>query len=149
MEESNMNRQLLMIGSAKTKNEKIRRPRIRLSGLWLNTIGFIPETLVTVEYARDNIYLRIAGEGIDDYNKVVKDIFRHNNGLLQVRSELKNKKHTPCLEVKGYWLQKLGFSIGSVIVVESGFGYINIQLISTDCVTSKKASSMYLPAQKQ
>lgn len=138
-----MNTQVMVVGSAKTKDIRRRRPRIRLSGFWLNDIGFTCDSLIEAEYSRECIALKLEGSGVDTYNRVVKGLLRHNMGLLQVKGEIKNNKRTPSIEVKGFWLEEYGFKVGSVIVVESEQGCITIKLLDIDSVTSKKASCLF------
>ncbi|MDP4093570.1 MAG: hypothetical protein Q8920_09435 [Bacillota bacterium] len=132
-----METRLLIVGSAKTKDIKRRRPRIRLSGFWLNEIGFKPDSLISIMYESNTINLRLVGTGMETYQNLVKGILKRNHGLLQVKNEVSNNKKTPHLEVKGYWVEDLGFKVGDVILVQSEFGVINIQLLDLEKVGIK------------
>ncbi|HWR62706.1 MAG TPA: hypothetical protein VN580_13885 [Clostridia bacterium] len=123
--------QVMVVGSAKGDGDR-RRPRIRLAGFWLDSMGFKPDSLVTADYADGSIVLRLQGEGLDAYRKIVGQVRTNRSGLLQVRNELHNRKRTPHMEVKGFWLEDMGFTIGSIIVVHSEYGLIRISLIDAD-----------------
>jgi len=125
-----MDTKVMVVGSAKGVQK--RRPRIRLIGFWLNEIGFEYNSLATAEYEKGSIIIRLQGTGLEAYGKVVKQALGSKTGLLQVRLDSHNKKRTPCLEVKGNWLEKSGFAIGGVIVVRFGYGVINIRLVDPD-----------------
>ncbi len=122
---------VMAVGSAKTKGLK-RRPRIRLAGFWLNAIGFTPDSLVTARYENKSITFKAEGAGLHTYKALVRRNRADNSGLLQVTEEFHNKKRTPHFEVKGFWLEMLGFTIGSIIVVKYEYGSISIKLLELD-----------------
>lgn len=126
-----------VVGSAKSSNEQKRRPRIRLAGFWLEELGFTADCLATVEYAKGQIAIKRQGSGIDTYNQVVKSIRTSQTRLLQVKTEVHNKKRTAHLEVKGFWLEEWGFQIGSVILVQYTYGLIKIRLLDLDKLTTR------------
>jgi hypothetical protein len=123
-----MNTQVMAVGSAKANGGR-RRPRIRLAGFWLESFGFTPDSLVSAVYSHGGIVLQLQGEGLDAYRKIVGQVRTSKSGLLQVKNELHNKKRTPHMEVKGFWLEEMGFTIGSILVVRSEYGLIRINLI--------------------
>lgn len=94
--------------------------------------------LVTADYDAGIITLKPQGMGIDTYRKLVRQVREKQSGLIQVKNELHNKKRTPHLEVKGFWLEKLGFTIGSVIVVQSEYGLIRIRCIDVERLLSQQ-----------
>ena len=126
-----MNTKIMLVGSEKTRSLK-RHPRIRLAGFWLNDIGFKPDNLVTIEYESKSIMLKVQGSGLDTYKSFVRYARANKAGLLQVREECHNKRRTPHFEIKGFWLEMLGFTIGSHIVVKFEYGSINIRLLELD-----------------
>jgi hypothetical protein len=126
-----MDTKIMVVGSEKTKNVK-RQPRIRLAGFWLNDIGFKPDSIATIEYESKSILLKVQGSGLDTYKSFVRYARANKAGLLQVKEECHNKKCTPHLEVKGFWLEMLGFTIGSHIVVKFEYGSINIRLLELE-----------------
>ena len=121
------NIQIMAVGSAKAADR--RRPRIRLAGLWLAEIGFTADSLVTASYDRGSINLKLQGQGMETYSRLISQIRKDKSGLIQVRSLLHNKKRTPHLEVKGFWLERFGFTIGGVIAVRQEYGFIQIRLL--------------------
>lgn len=125
-----METKVMVVGSEKSHLK--RRPRIRLAGFWLDEIGFKYNSLVTVEYEDGRIVMKVQGSGMDTYGELVKKVISTKAGLLQVRLEWHNKKKTPHLEVKGFWLEQFGFKIGSVIVLRFEYGVITIRLVDLD-----------------
>ena len=133
-----MNRRVLIVSSAKTKESKRRRPSIRIAGFWLNEIGFDYDKLVEISCEYGLIVLKVVGQGVETYNKVVKDIRKNNSSLLQVKRGTRNKKYIPYIEAKGFWLEQFGFKISDVIILEVENEIINIKLLDIDAVTNKK-----------
>lgn len=134
-----MNRRLLIVASNKTDGIKRRRPRIRIAGFWLDEIGFNYEKLIEASFKNGLINLKVVGQGINTYNNVVKNIRQSNSCLLQVKHEMRNKKYIPSIDLKGFWLEKFGFKIGDVIMIDVENEQINIKLLDIDAVTNKKA----------
>lgn len=127
-----METQVMLVGSAKTDNLQRRIPRIRLGGFWLGGIGFEPEMIATAEYEKGSIILKLQGSGIDTYKSLAAQARINQTLLLYVRQEFHNKKHTPYIEIRGAWLEKLGFTVKSVILVRTEYGLIRIKLIDPD-----------------
>ena len=126
-----MDTKVMVVGSEKSKNIR-RKPRIRIAGFWLNAIGFEPESLVTAQYESKSIILKVEGSGLDTYRNVVRYARVNKTGLLQVKEQSHNGKITPHLEIKGFWLEMLGFKIGSLIIVNYEYGSMNIRLLELD-----------------
>lgn len=128
-----MDRKIMIVGSAKSHNINKRRPRIRISGFWLNEIGFEIDSIFTCLYENGKITLKLEGKGVDTYNRAVKSLIGSNNsGLLQVRKDYVNNKPTPNIQMKGYWLDNYGFHIGSVIIVSFKYGFLDVRVIDID-----------------
>ncbi len=128
-----MDRKIMIVGSAKSHNINKRRPRIRISGFWLNEIGFEIGSIVTSHYENGRITLKLEGKGLDTYNRVVKTLIDSNDSdLLQVRKDYVNNKPTPNIQMNGYWLDNYGFHIGSVIIVIFNYGFLDIRAIDID-----------------
>jgi len=138
-----MERKVIVVSSLKSHVER-RSPRIRLSGFWLNDIGFESDSLVSGNYENGSITFNLQGKGVETYSKIVKGLLKNRAGLLQVYSHYANKKLVPYLEVSGFWLNNFGFEIGSVIVVQYEYGVINIRVLDLEkfCVDSKRAISV-------
>lgn len=135
-----MNHKVMVVGSEKASSDGRRKPRIRFAGYWLNDMGFSPDSLVMATYNQEVIDLKVVGYGPDAYKSIVKQVRTNRAALLQVREEIHNKKKTPHLEVKGVWLENLGFKIGSLIVTRIDYGHIQIGLINLDKLGFLEAS---------
>ncbi len=123
-----MGTRVLVVTSAKATRR--RRPVIKLTGDWLDEIGFTYGKLVTAEYATGKITLRL--QDSNDYKSIVKGAFKASSGLFQVRRETHNKKQFSQIDLKGFWLESIGFIIGSVIAVRYEFGLIKILLVDLE-----------------
>jgi len=127
-----MDTKIMTVTSAKTRCPGKLRPKIRISGLWLDTIGFEYDRLVTVTHESGSLVFKACGKGTDGYMNLVKGVLKNKSGLLQVRYAKANKKNVPSFEIKGHWLENLGFVIGSVIAVQFQSGINRIRLIDLD-----------------
>lgn len=108
------------------------RASIRLSGFWLDTLGFEYGTLVRADYRQGSIVLKVQGKGIDAYNNVVKEVMDNRSGLFQVKHNTKRKRYYPTIDIAGFWLEELGFTIGSVAVVQCEHGVITLRLLDLE-----------------
>jgi hypothetical protein len=123
-----METRVLTVTSAKSANR--RRPVVRLQGDWLDKIGFSYGKLVTAEYEQGKIHLRL--QDSEDYKDLVKSALKASSGLFQVRRETCNKKAFSQIDMKGFWLENIGFTIGSVFAVWYEYGFIKILLIDLE-----------------
>lgn len=123
-----METRVLVVTSAKAANR--RRPVIKLTGDWLDEIGFTYGKLVTAEYETGKIILRL--EDSDNYKDLVKSALKASSGLFQVRRETHNKKQFSQIDLKGFWLENIGFNIGSVFAARYEYGLIKILLIDLE-----------------
>jgi hypothetical protein len=99
------------------------RPVIRFQGDWLDEIGFTSGQLVAGEYAFGKIILRLLGSGNCEGPEI-----KASSGLFQVRRE----KRYSQIDLKGIWLERFGFTIGSVIAARYEYGLIKLLLIDPD-----------------
>lgn len=129
-----MDTKVITVGSSKVKNLQRRSPRIRLSGFWLDAIGFSYNSLVTVSCKNGSITLTLQGTGIDTYSSLVKHVRQSKSVLLQVRQEYTNKKQTTYMELKGFWLSNFGFDISTVIVLQFEQGVIHLKALDLERV---------------
>ncbi|MGE5371932.1 MAG: hypothetical protein ACM3QZ_08105 [Solirubrobacterales bacterium] len=129
-----MNKRILAVGSEKVDSVRPKRkPRIRISGFWLNEYGFERDSLVIAEYDQERITFKLQGSGMEAYKAVVKQVRESDSlALLQVKAEMHNGKRTPHIEVKGPWLEDLGFSIGSWFVLRPEYGVFTLRLLDLD-----------------
>lgn len=127
-----MDTKIMTVTSAKTKCPGKLRPKLRISGFWLDSIGFEYDRLVTVTHESGSLVFKVYGKGTDTYMNLVKGVLKNKSGLLQVRHAKANKKKVPSFEVKGQWLENLGFRIGSVVAVQFQSDIIRVRLIDLD-----------------
>ena len=125
-----MTTKIMVVGSAKDTRKP--KPRIRITGFWLDEFGFKCDSLATANYEPGQIVIKLQGSGVDTYNQVIKGVLANQGGLLQVKPSFYNKKRAPHLEIKGSWLEEFGFKIGSIFVVQAEQGLINIRLLNME-----------------
>ncbi|MGE5604198.1 MAG: SymE family type I addiction module toxin [Bacteroidota bacterium] len=105
-------------------------PAIRLSGNWLEKIGFSAGKLVTAEYMAGKIVIRL--QDSDNYKDLVKDALKASSGLFQVSQHFQHYKYFTLIEISGFWMKQLGFVVGSVIALRYEYGFIKITLIDLE-----------------
>ena len=121
-----METKVMVVTSGGTK----RLPVIKLTGNWLDEIGFEYGKLVTAEYGQGKILLQL--QDSDNYKDLVKGALKASSGLFQVRRNFQHKKLFSHIDISGFWLEPLGFTVGSVIAVRYEYGLIKILLIDLD-----------------
>ena len=125
-----MNTKILIVGSQKGKTRRV--PKIRLAGLWLNDIGFEPQSLASVQYEHKSITIELQGTGLDACKSLISQVRATNSGLLHITGQYDNEKTIPSIDVSGLRLETLGFKIGSTIVIRFEYGSITIKLLELD-----------------
>ena len=125
-----METKVMCVGSAKTKAVNKRAPIIRLTGDWLDKIGFEGGKVATAQYDHGSILLR--AHDSENYRNLVRGAYKTGAGLFQVRRLTHNRKLITYIYIKGARLESLGFTIGSVIAVQYEHGFIQITLIDLD-----------------
>ena len=105
-------------------------PAIKLSGNWLDKIGFEYGKLVTAEYEKGKIILRL--EDSQNYPDLVKTALKTGSGLFQISQHFQHYKYFTLLQISGFWMEPLGFTIGSVVAVRYKFGLIKVLLIDLE-----------------
>jgi hypothetical protein len=116
---------VLVIGSIKGSGAK-RRPRIRISGFWLESFGFPAGTLVSGEFKEGSIILKAEGTGVKAYSGRVSGIRKSGGCLMQVLNQMHNRKRVPHFEMAALWLEHYGFNIGGAAVLYCSHGLIKI-----------------------
>jgi len=105
------------------------RPRITLSGNWLDEIGFTVDTIFLVEKADTGfIILKACGKGMEAYNRFVKKARMHGMKLIQVSTT----KAYPRIRLEGFWLERWGFSVDDIIAIAYEIDLIRIKRIDCD-----------------
>lgn len=125
-----MTTKIMVVGSAKDTRKP--KPRIRITGFWLNEFGFTCDSLAVANYEPGQINIKLQGSGLDTYKQVVKGVLENQGGLLQIKTAFYSKKRAPHIEIKGNWLEDFGFKIGSVFVVQADHGVITIRLLDME-----------------
>jgi hypothetical protein len=109
---------------------KKERTKIRLTGDWLPAMGFTKDQLMKVVYDKGRIELTVAGQGLDEYLKLKKEIMRERNStILEMNFDAARGE---VLLIKNGWLEEMGFPVGTVIRVQYRMGYIVIEAIELE-----------------
>ena len=123
-----MNRKLLVVTSVAGVKKGLR-PKINLAGFWLNGFGFERNKLLSIKCSKNNILIKICDMREMNFTDISKLILKDNsNGILHVREGWSGKdKKYPVITISGFWLEKFGFNIGDVLVIDYEYGIINVQ----------------------
>jgi hypothetical protein len=125
-----MDTKIIVVGSAKAGTLERRRPRIRFTGEWLKPLGFTPDSFV--RFSRD--------QGVVTFTLIaspVKTRIVHSSiDLLQVKQTKHNGKFTSHFEIKGFWMNEIGFTIGSIIAVQFEYGMIKAMTVDIESIVS-------------
>ena len=127
-----MNAKIMTVTNAKATGLNNRRPAIKFRGLWLNEIGFEKDNLVELQKEAGSLLFKVHSKGIETYGRLVKSLLKSKSDLIQIQQSRANQKDVPAFDVKGKWLENLGFKIGSVILVQYGTGIIKVRLIDLE-----------------
>lgn len=125
-----METRVLTVTHAKAKGFNRRRPAIKLLGDWLDEIGFTTGKLVAGEYSSGKIILRLLDSG--NCQDSEQGEFKASSGLLQVRRRIDGKKHCSRIDITGFWLERFGFTIGSVVAARYEYGLIKLLIIDPE-----------------
>jgi hypothetical protein len=123
-----METRVLTVTHAKSGHR--RRPTIKLQGDWLDEIGFKWGELVAAEYKKGRITLRL--QDSSQCQNLGEGEFKASSGLFQVRRETKNNRYYSQIDIKGFWLERFGFTIGGVIAARYEYGLIKLLLIDPE-----------------
>lgn len=125
-----MDTKIIVVSSAKAGQLEKRRPRIRFTGDWLNTIGFTPGSLV--RYRREHGLITFTLLASAANTRIVHSSI----DLLQIRQSKHNGKPTAHFEIKGFWMNDIGFTIGSVVAVQFEYGMIKAGILDIESLVS-------------
>jgi hypothetical protein len=119
-----------------TANNSGKRAVIKFSGLWLNNMGFETNDIIKVSSEPQNLLFELHSKDAAIYSTAAKSLLKKKSNLIQVQKVRRSKKDVPVFDVKGKWVESLGFTIGSAILIEYDFGIINVKLIGLDKFTN-------------
>ena len=123
----NMETRLLTVTHAKAKRVNRRRPVIKLQGAWLVKIGFTAGKLVAAEYGQGQIVMRLQDSDRKDSEK---GLLKASLGLFLIQTA--GKSELPLIDIKGFWLERFGFTIGGVVAARYEYGLIKLLLIDPE-----------------
>ena len=124
-EKADMETKSLVVTRAKSSVVNKYRPKIALNGGWLAKIGFTAGKLVAAEYGQGQITIRL--QDSEPRQDLGKGAFKASSGLFQVKTAGKSK--FPFIDIKGFWLEQFGFTIGKAFTVCYEFGLLRLSLI--------------------
>lgn len=131
-EETSVERSMDSLLSTVTRHTycKKERTKIRLTGDWLPAMGFTKDQLMKVVYGKGRIELTVAGQGLDEYLKLKKEVMRERNStILEMNFDAARGE---VLLIKNGWLEEMGFPVGTVIRVQYRTGYIVIEALELE-----------------
>jgi hypothetical protein len=97
-------------------------PKIRISALWLNDMGFSIGTKYLMDYSREHITLKL----LDNSN--IHNEFYFKSDVKTTTNKYKTIS-IPSIDIGGIWFSEIGFNIGDNVLITSEFGTINITTI--------------------
>jgi hypothetical protein len=124
-----METRVLTVTHAKAKHG--RRPVIKLQGDWLEEIGFTAGELVAVKYEKGRIILQL--QDFAQYRDLGKGQLKPSSGLFQVKTA--GISEAPLIDIKGFWLERFGFTIGSIFAARYEYGLIKLLVIDPEMFT--------------
>ena len=116
------NVRLIHITKTKKKHTGEQVPMVFLYGDWLDSIGFTPDTLMTVATEPGCITFTAHDKAII-YSDVVKLARQNKMRLIQVSTHC----GTTAISLQGSCAERAGFGVGDMVVAEYGHGVIKLQ----------------------
>lgn len=117
---------ILKVSHAKAGHR--RRPSIDFLGCWLDEIGFKCGKLVTTESENGQIILRLQ----ESCQNLTQGRLKISSGPVQVAGKMKRHKYQPFINLKGFWLEGFGFTIGRTFTACYEYGLIKLLLTSPE-----------------
>jgi hypothetical protein len=115
----------LVVTRAKSSVINKYRPKITLSGDWLTKIGFTSGKLVAGEYGQGQITMRL--QDSESCQDLGKGALKASLGLFLIKTA--GKLELPLIDIKGFWLEQFGFTIGKAFTASYEYGLIRLLLI--------------------
>jgi hypothetical protein len=113
-----------VVTHAKSSTANRRRPAIKLQGAWLARIGFTAGKLVAAEYGQGQIIMKLQDS---DWKDSGKGILKASLGLFVVKTACKSE--LPRIDIKGFWLEQFGFTIGKAFTACYEYGFLRLSVI--------------------
>jgi hypothetical protein len=123
-ESLSMETRSFVVTHAKSSTANRRRPAIKLQGAWLARIGFTAGELVAAEYGQGQIIMRLQDSGKKDSGK---GALKASLGLFLVQAA--GKSELPLIDIKGFWLEQFGFTIGKAFTACYEYGLLRLSII--------------------
>ncbi|MCL6592144.1 MAG: hypothetical protein K6U80_19625 [Firmicutes bacterium] len=125
-ESLSMETRSFIVTHAKSSTVKRRRPTIKLQGAWLAKAGFTAGKLIAAEYGQGQITMRL--QDSEPRQDLRKGAFKASSGLFQVKTA--GKSEAPLIDIKGFWLEQFGFTIGKTCTACYEFGLLRLSVIN-------------------
>jgi hypothetical protein len=103
-----------------------KKEDLRLSGSWLASNGFVPDSVVTVASEPGSIVIKLYENGVENYVGLVKYARQNKLKILQVRKGVRNR----FIDVAGSCLNKAGFSPDELFLASYDYGVIKLQRLN-------------------
>jgi len=124
---------LKLITVNELKNGNTFQPRLMFTDDWLTQHDFVHETIISAIYEDDVLTLQAHGVGLNVYQNIVSDIRQKRGQIFQalnVKYLGGRRKETLYLNIQSEFLTRIGFSIGSLLLVESSRGWMTFKKIA-------------------
>ena len=116
-----------VVTHAKSSTANRRRPAIKLQGAWLARIGFTAGKLVAAEYGQGQITMKLQDSGRKDSGKRP---LKASSGLFLIQTA--GKSEVPLIDIKGFWLEQFGFTIGKAFTACYEYGLLRLSIIDQE-----------------
>ena len=104
-----------------------KRAIIKISGLWLNEIGFESGNLIEVFTSSGKLVLKVCNED-------GKSVLGKGSTFIQIRKLNTGGKVVPVFTVEGKWIENAGFAMGKIVLVQYEFGGMTIKVINEEAL---------------
>jgi len=102
-------------------------PKLRLSGDWLISFGFLPDSPLTISSNPGVITLQLWNDGADKYRELVRLARQNQMRIIQVKECVTRGRSYPCILTTGSPVEKAGFIVGEPLVATCEQGIIKLQ----------------------
>ena len=104
-------------------------PQVRMSGDWLNDIGFTVNSVATVESEPGVMTLALKDEDTGEYKAFMKYLRGNKMKLVQTSKDTHNRweKPRPCIGITGSIVERAEFKTGDMLAASYDYGVIKLQ----------------------